>query len=90
MIAEEHSITSHCDGFFDGRTPVLYACDFDMVRLQGFYQYLDVSGNTGLVFCLDFQLPVLERYFGNTVTIRVIASKATADLFGIPYGGKGG
>ena len=90
MIAEEHSNTSHCDGFLDRRTPVLYACDFDMVRLHGFYQYLDVSGNTGLVFCLDFQVPVLERYFGNTVTIRVLNTKATADLFGIPYGGKGG
>ena len=82
--------TMFCDGFADGKTPILFACSFDMVRLERFRNYLDINRLNGLVFCFDFQLPVLERYFGNTVAIRVIDTRATADLFGIPYGGKGG
>jgi len=82
--------TVYCDGFADGKMPILFACGFDMVRLERFKNYLEINNMTGLVFCFDFQMSVLERYFDNTVTIRVIASKATADLFGIPYGGKGG
>ena len=82
--------TVYCDGFADERTPILFACDFDMVRLDRFKSYMDINHLTGLIFCFDFQLPVLERYFGNTVTIRVLNTKATADLFGIPYGGKSG
>ena len=82
--------TVYCDGFADERTPILFACDFDMVRLDRFKSYMDINHLTGLIFCFDFQLPVFKRYFGNTVTIRVLSTKATAELFGIPYGGKGG
>lgn len=89
-IPQPEEKSSYCDGFVDGKQPILFACDFDMVRLDRFRSYLDVSQNSGLLFCFDFQVPVLEHYFGNTVTIRVLDSRKTADLFGIPYGGKSG
>ncbi len=77
-----------CDGYLDDRTGVLFACDFDMVRLMQFRMGIEVRKMKGVVYCFDFQADVLRRYFDATVALRTIKAQQIAGLFGIPYGGK--
>ena len=61
----EHDATS--DGL-----PVLLAFDFDMLRLSRFRTALSFHGLAGTLICFDFQKPVLQQYFGESVTIDTI------------------
>ncbi len=83
---ENGSCSLVCDGYADAKTGVLFACDFDMVRLMQFSTGLEVRKMNGIVFCFDFQAEILRQYFGDTVTIRAIDSAQTAALFRL--GGK--
>ncbi len=73
-----------CDGYADDSTGVLFACDFDMVRLVRFKYGLEFRKMKGIVYCFDFQAEVLRRFFGDNVSIKVISSNEIARLFNFP------
>ena len=59
------------DAVSDG-LPLLLAFDFDMLRLARFRTALSFHGLTGSLICFDFQKPVLQQYFGESVPIDTI------------------
>jgi hypothetical protein len=59
-----------CDAM-DGKRPVLFAWDLDMVKLWRFKNGVEETGEPGLVLCMDFQSGALRSYFGNLAEIRV-------------------
>ncbi len=84
---ENGDCTLTCDGFIDANTGVLFACDFDMVRILLFKLGLEIRKMQGVVYCFDFQADVLQRSFGDLAVIRSFDSAKTAELFGLPYRG---
>lgn len=54
------------------RLPVLFAFDFDMLRISRYCTALSLRSLTGNLICFDFQKKVLEEYFGGIVRIETI------------------
>lgn len=57
MLIEHDALTS------DGEA-VLFAYDFDMVRINKFNTALHLFGYQGMLIAFDFQMPVLKEYLG--------------------------
>lgn len=55
-----------------GASPVLLSYNFDMLRISRFKTALSFHGVTGHLICFDFQMEVLQSYFGNLATIETI------------------
>lgn len=51
---------------------VLFAYDFDMLRINKFNTGIRLFGYTGTIIAFDFQIPVLEKYLGNGLHYSVI------------------
>jgi hypothetical protein len=58
------------DATADANTPVLFAWDFDMARLQNFYEGIVHRNLKGIVMAFGFQVETLEHYFGDAAIIR--------------------
>ena len=72
----------YCDGFTVDGKPILYACDFDMQRIYSYRNKLDMDRLGGVVYCFDFQVAVLERYFeGLGVVFKVLEKKKVEEKF---------
>lgn len=61
------------DATADASTPVLFAWDFDMARLQNFHSGIVHRSLKGIVMAFDFQVETLEHYFGDAATIRAMS-----------------
>ena len=66
----------------EGR-PVLLALDFDLPRLRRFRSALELFGCTGLIFCFDFQAPVLHAYMGGLADVQPISLEKAMKEFHI-------
>jgi len=71
----EHDALSH-----EG-VPVLLAFEFDLERLRRFHDSLELFGQSGLVYCFDFQKPPLEKYLGTMARFQTIDIKKTERRF---------
>lgn len=63
--------------------PVLFAWDFDLVRIQSFALGLGSRGLTGTAIAFDFQVDALHQVFGDRVTIRPLSLAKTRRFLGI-------
>lgn len=52
--------------------PVLFAFDFDMLRISRFRTALSFHGLCGNLICFDFQKEILQEYFEDSVAIETI------------------
>ncbi len=59
------------DAIKEGK-PVLFAYEFDLMKINRFATALEFHGITGNLVCFDFQKAALEKYFGSCVTIDTI------------------
>lgn len=60
------------DGFEEDGTPVLFAFDGDIQRLQNFIGMLQLREATGHVICFDFQADVFREYCGSHAQLQTI------------------
>lgn len=72
-----------CDGFIDDTTAFLFACPFDLVRIQRFKIGCEGRKLTPMVLCFDCQSDVLQSYFDDSALLRTIALKQAAELLQI-------
>lgn len=63
--------------------PVLFAWDFDLVRIQSFALGLGSRGLSGAAIAFDFQANALRRIFGNRVDVRALSFEKTRRLLEI-------
>lgn len=63
--------------------PVLFAWDFDLVRIQSFALGLGSRGISGAAIAFDFQADALRRIFGNRVDVRALSFEKTRRLLEI-------
>lgn len=61
-----------CDGMDQKHRPVLFAYDFNMVRITKFQLALAIRKIKGIIICFDFQKEVLQRYC-NHIEIQTIS-----------------
>ena len=59
------------DAIQDG-LPVLFAFDFDMLRISRFRTALSFHELRGIIICFDFQKEILLNYFENNIAIETI------------------
>ena len=57
--------------------PVLFAWDFDLIRIQSFALGLGSRGLTGTAIAFDFQAGALRRYLGGRVQVRPLSLEKT-------------
>lgn len=72
-----------CDAQDEQGRPVLFAWDFDLVRIQSFARGLGSRGLSGTVIAFDFQSDALYRIFGDRVIVRSLSFEKTRRLLGI-------
>lgn len=63
--------------------PVLFAWDFDLVRIQSFALGLGSRALTGTAIAFDFQADALRQIFGDRVAVRSLSFERTRRLLGI-------
>ena len=64
-----------------------YACDFDLQRIYAYRNKLDMARLGGVVYCFDFQVAVLERYFeGLGVVFKVLDRKKVEEKLEVSPG----
>ena len=63
--------------------PVMLALDFDLERIRRFHDSLELFGRTGILYCFDFQKPVLEKYLGTLAQIQTVDLDKVKMRFGI-------
>lgn len=63
--------------------PVLFALDFDLVRIQSFALGLGSRGLSGAAIAFDFQADALRRIFGDRVDVRALSFEKTRRLLEI-------
>lgn len=60
------------DGFEEDGTPVLFAFDGDLQRLQNFINMLQLRESSGSVICFDFQAEAFCAYCGDNAKLQTI------------------
>lgn len=64
-----------CDAYNSKNQPVLFAFDFDMVRIVRFQSAVNLREIKGSIICFDFQKDVLNRYCNSRIDIQTIDYK---------------
>ena len=73
------------DAIDENGNPVLFGYTCDMPRIRRFDDALGLHGQTGTVYCFDFQEPVLRRVCGPRVALQSIDFEAfEGSVFHIP------
>ena len=72
LVPKEPGLRVDHDALSNDGIPILFAFEFDMERLRRFHDSLELFGETGMVYCFDFQKPVLEKYLGTLAGIQTI------------------
>ena len=62
-------------------TPVLLAFGCDLERIRRFHDALELLGQSGIVYCFEFQKPPLEKYLGSLAQFQTIDLKKTERRF---------
>lgn len=73
MLPRDDHIRIEHDALGTDHIPVLLAFDFDMERIRRFHDSLEILGQKGQIFCMDFQKPVLDKYLGDLAYIQTIS-----------------
>ena len=68
------------DAIDENGCPVLFGYTCDMPRIRRFDDALGLHGQTGTVYCFDFQEPALRRVCGPRVALQSIDFEAFEDL----------
>lgn len=69
-----------CDAVDTENRPVLLALDFDMPRLKRFRDALQLFGETGSIYCFDFQVPTMRAYMGALAKIHSVSLQKTKEV----------
>lgn len=69
------------DALDESGRPVLFAWDFDLVRIQSFALGLGSRGSQGLFVAFDFQAEALRRYCGLRAEVRPLSLAKTERIF---------
>lgn len=73
------------DAMDDRECPVLFGYTCDMPRIRRFDTALELHGQTGTIFCFDFQAETIHRLCGSRVTLQSIDFEAyERSVFHIP------
>lgn len=64
LLPSNSQLTIEHDALTAAGDAVLFAYDFDMVRINKFNTALKLFGYHGVLIAFDFQMPVLKEYLG--------------------------
>lgn len=67
LLPPDRQLTIEHDALTSKKDMVLFAYDFDMLRINKFNTALKLFGRSGVLIAFDFQLPVLKAFLGENL-----------------------
>ena len=64
LLPPDRQLAIEHDALTSEKDVVLFAYDFDMLRINKFNTALNLFGRRGVLIAFDFQLPVLKAFLG--------------------------